>query len=294
LQARVGGIPGYDYDLVGRGCHEAFLRAIPSTFDWRGARVLDFGSGAGRTLRHFGAEAAAAAEFWACDIDAESVEWLRANLCPPFRAFCNGELPPLQLPDSSIDLIYSMSVFTHLAETWSAWLAELHRVLAPGGLLVVTTLGPGSEADLGVPWDEERTGMLVLMPERDFVGTHGGPLVFHSEWWLREHWGRAFEIVSFEPYGFGFEAPPTPPLGQGCAVLRKRDVAVTAEELERVDDPREWAAVQHNLELVHARAAAFRELAEVRAAELDGLRRSRSWRIARAISRARRPLPPRT
>ena len=26
----------------------------------------------------------------------------------------------------------------------------------------------------------------------------GGPFVFHSEWWLREHWGRAFEIDFLE------------------------------------------------------------------------------------------------
>ena len=24
----------------------------------------------------------------------------------------------------------------------------------------------------------------------------GRRLVFHSEWWLRAHWGRAFEVVS--------------------------------------------------------------------------------------------------
>ena len=24
---------------------------------------------------------------------------------------------------------------------------------------------------------------------------HGGPIAFNSHWWLRAHWGRAFDIV---------------------------------------------------------------------------------------------------
>jgi SAM-dependent methyltransferase len=285
LRERVGGA-FHNYDHVGAAARRDFLALLPADFDWNGVRALDFGAGAGRTLRQFAPEAEQAAEFWACDIDAESVEWMQANLCPPFRAFRNDALPPLPFEAGSLDVIYSMSVFTHLADTWSAWLLELHRVLKPGGILLVTILGPGNEWELGRAWDEDRIGLLVTMPHRDFVGDHGGPIVFHSEWWVREHFGRAFDIEDYWPWGFGIEGPEGMRLGQGCVALRKRAVDITTEELERrADDPREWDALLENLDVVHEREDAWRGLAEARGAELDALRTSRSWRFGQAMSR---------
>ncbi len=49
------------------------------------------------------------------------------------------------MEDGSFDLIWAVSVFTHLAETWSAWLLELHRVLKPGGILLATFMGEGMD-----------------------------------------------------------------------------------------------------------------------------------------------------
>jgi hypothetical protein len=114
--------------------------------------------------------------------------------------------------------------------------------------------------------------------------------VFHSEWWLREHWGRAFDVVEYWPSGFGMGGPGTPPLGQGCAVLRARDVQVTVEDLERPsDDPREWAAVEENLDVLQRRESAWRARAEAAETELAAVRATRSWRMARAIAAVGRP-----
>lgn len=281
----------YDYDDVGAVARRDFLALLPKAFEWDGAKVLDFGAGAGRTLRQFGAEAQVAAEFWACDIDRDSITWMEANLCPPFRVFQNDPKPPLPFADATLDIIYSVSVFTHLADTWSAWLLELHRVLKPGGWLLATTLGPGSAtSDLGREWDDDRIGFLVTMPHQDFVDCHGGPIVYHSEWWLREHWGRAFDVVEFWPWGFGQGGPAGEPLGAGCATMRKREVRRTVEDLERrSDDPREWDALVENLDVVHEREAAWRERAKALEAELDAVRTSRSGRLAAAIARIGRP-----
>ena len=44
-------------------------------------------------------------------------------------------------PDDSFDVVYACSVFSHLPETLHLlWLAEIRRVLRPGGVLVATTL----------------------------------------------------------------------------------------------------------------------------------------------------------
>jgi ubiquinone/menaquinone biosynthesis C-methylase UbiE len=89
-------------------------------------RILDFGCGAGNVLRHFGAEAMRG-EVWGCDIDAASITWLQDNLCPPFRFFTVPQTMVLPTPDDHFDLVYAVSVFTHIAAGWAQCLLELHR-----------------------------------------------------------------------------------------------------------------------------------------------------------------------
>ncbi len=76
-------------------------------------------------------------------IDRASIEWDEANLSPPFRFFHNGLAPALSLSGASLDLIWAMSVFTHITDLWSDWLVEMHRLLAPGGILIASFLGEG-------------------------------------------------------------------------------------------------------------------------------------------------------
>lgn len=91
----------------------------------------------------------------------------------------------MQQPDGQFDLIFAFSVFTHLVDSWSAWLLELHRVLKVGGLLIVTVFGPGHSSVGEEPVGEEIIGMNILYPSATW--DLGGPLVLHSEWWLRAH-----------------------------------------------------------------------------------------------------------
>ena len=184
-----------------------------------GKRVLDFGCGSGRTLRHFLPEAQLA-EFWGCDIDGESIDWLGRHLDPPMNFFQNAVDPPVAQADARFDLIYAVSVFSHLTSSWSAWLLELRRLLKPAGILIATFHGSGFwgngfAAARGVPFDPDRIGMLIERFGDDFVDCWG-PAVFLSEWWLREHWGRAFEILHVEPTGFAMGAEGRDSWAGGC------------------------------------------------------------------------------
>jgi SAM-dependent methyltransferase len=177
-------------------------------------------------------------------------------------------MPPLELESASFDLIWSISVFTHLTDNSLPWLLELHRLLKPGGLLIATYMGRWtSELLAGEPWDENRVGMNVL--RHNHPASDGAPLTLISDWWLREHWGRAFDVRHVEANIHN----------QSWAVLVKRDVAVDHQDLERPgDDPREHLALRHNLRQVQ------REVEAVQRAGREGLeaerRRNEQERVA--------------
>jgi SAM-dependent methyltransferase len=262
------------YEREGAAVRVRIERALPPDWTFDGKRVLDFGCGSARVLRHFLPEAKRA-EFWGCDIDGPSIEWVTANLCPPLHCFQNGPEPPLALAAGSFDLIWATSVFTHI-DSWSAWLLEMHRILAPGGLLIASFLGEGMwEAMVGEPYREEEIGMTV---RRHW--TKHDAWVFHSEWWLREHWGRAFEIIDVA-------RPPRLPDGSqqvthSYITMRKRAGDYSGEELERCDsgDPRELAGLQTNVRLL-------RDEVESLNGELDAVgRRSDSHPMSAALRQA--------
>jgi ABC-type phosphate transport system auxiliary subunit len=73
-------------------------------------------------------------------------------------------------------------------------------------------------------------------------------MVLHSPWWIREHWGRAFEVLSLEEKGFATDTQPV--VGHGIVVLRRRERKVNRAELERIDpaETREVEMLAHNLE----------------------------------------------
>lgn len=262
--------PRSHYDRLGRYARERILDLLPDGWSFEGKRVLDFGCGSGRTLRHFAAEARVA-EISGCDIDSASIHWARENLSPPFEVFTCEETPPLPRQDKAFDLIWALSVFTHIGEGWSAWLIELDRLLADDGLVVATIIGPDyASAVTGEAWDEDRIGVNVL---RHWQGwERGGPTVLHSEWWIRAHWGRVFEIIELD----------APAANQGqlrwVLLLKRPGDPPTQDELEAVEpgEPREFEALRHNLRQLRA--------------ELDMIVPYSPWRFATPLAAVRRAL----
>jgi len=113
-----------------------------------GLDVLDWGCGPGRVIRHMPAVMGETNRYYGSDYNEAYIRWCAQNLTG-IRFRLNGLMPPLAFADASLDLVYSISIFTHLSErAHKAWVEEMHRVLRPGGLFITTTHGDATMANL--------------------------------------------------------------------------------------------------------------------------------------------------
>lgn len=180
--------------------------------------VMDFGCGCGRVARAL--PEYLPGEVFGCDITADAIEWCQQNL--PGTYLMSAENPPLAVEDSRIDALYAFSVMTHLDEDHQdAWLEEWLRLVKPGGLLLVTYHGEGFLAASNPPMREQIEAMWeptgFAFPQDDFwrgVFPEYYGNAYHRHEYVREHWGRHFEVVEQLP------ADQTP-LPQDLAILRR-------------------------------------------------------------------------
>ena len=179
-------------------------------------RILEWGCGSGRILRHFPFDPVRQ-ELHGCDIDPEMIAWL-GEAMPELKVAVSGGLPPLPYADGQFDLIINHSVLTHLDAAYQdAWLTELKRILSPDGVLILTVQGPYALA----MWEAELPGgpaaneaIRAARRALDETGVHfladdawAGLFpkyyqsTFHAHWYVFDHWSRWFDIVDYRPRG---------------------------------------------------------------------------------------------
>lgn len=131
-----------NYYMSGRRSAEVLLELMSGHIELRSARILEWGCGPGRIVRHLAnLRRHLGMEVFATDYNRASVEWCRAAI-PGVTFTLNGLQPPLPFPEAFFDAVYSSSVFTHLSEEMHyAWLKEQLRVIKSGGLVIFTTQG---------------------------------------------------------------------------------------------------------------------------------------------------------
>ena len=133
------GSDAQDYISNGERHVTGMIRALEENGFSIGAanRILEFGCGTGRMIRHL-PEIAPSAELWGVDISAEHIRWCIENLTPAIHFATTTVVPHLPFEDRYFDLIFCGSVFTHIEDIQESWLLELGRVLRPSGKLYVT------------------------------------------------------------------------------------------------------------------------------------------------------------
>lgn len=182
---------------TGRDHAEDLQRALQqSGATLEGTAVLDFGCGCGRVIRHW--RHLADVKMTGTDYNPRLLEWCVENL--NFADFdVNCLAPPLPYDDDSFELVYALSVFTHLpAELQRAWRDELTRVLRPGGHLVITTHGEAMSARLSASHRQRFSqGNLVVLHPR--LAGLNACAAYHPESYLRGAFAGPLEVAGFFP-----------------------------------------------------------------------------------------------
>jgi len=160
--------------------------------------VCEWGCGPGRIIRHLPQLLPAGSRVFGTDYNEKTVEWCSANL-PQVTFRPNGLAPPLPFSSGELDMLYAVSVLTHLSEEMHlTWMAECERVVRPGGLILLTVHGDRSTT--GLSRQERATyeaGQLVVRGKvkegsRTFVA-------FQSPRFMRDKLLRNVDLLQHNP-----------------------------------------------------------------------------------------------
>ncbi|MFZ5616751.1 MAG: class I SAM-dependent methyltransferase [Pseudomonadota bacterium] len=210
--------------------HVFLLRASEAGVLLKNAKcVFDFGCGEGRVLRHL--RGLSGLRLIASDTRAEAIAWCRENLPGP-DYHVNGFDPPLAFIDTNaVDIVYAYSVFTHIpVDRQTAWLAEMRRILRPGGVLLATVMSECLKSSLSDERrkDLERSGALVIGSEdaeAHLATRMQGSLwdVYQSRKNLEQVFSESFNVHGYFREGLreGVWEPGIAPLGQDLIVAAK-------------------------------------------------------------------------
>lgn len=162
-------------------------------------RILDWGCGPARVIRHLPKVLGDRNTYYGCDYNAETISWCQQHI-PGVSFSLNQINPPLPYQREFFNAVYGISIFTHLsAENHRKWVEELHHILFPQGIALITTHGEAFKAKLT---DSEQvafnSGRLVIRSQ----AKEGQRMyaAFHPPVYLATLFNdNGFEVISHTP-----------------------------------------------------------------------------------------------
>jgi len=176
---------------MGMQVREKYLTRIRGELP-QGARLLELGCGTGVPMTR-----ALARSYQVTGLEISAKQVVLARQSVPAASFIRGDMTRLGFATRSFDAAVSFYAITHVPrDEHMSVLAEVHRVLRPGGLLVIT-MGAGDSPDmveadwLGAPMffshfdgatNEAlvaRAGFEIASAEDEWEAEEGTPVCFH-------------------------------------------------------------------------------------------------------------------
>lgn len=169
-------------------------------------KVLDWGCGSARVLRHFLNDPCY--DLTGVEIDSYNLDYCVQTFGSLAKWRLIHPLEPLPFRDETFDAIYGISVFTHLSQkSEQFWLRELKRVSKPGAIVIASVHG-----ETAFFKDVNDFSVYVRLMEEGFVDLgHCADLdgagavddvnvyrnVLHSEAYIHRCWGQEFAILDY-------------------------------------------------------------------------------------------------
>ncbi|MCK4980487.1 MAG: class I SAM-dependent methyltransferase [Candidatus Delongbacteria bacterium] len=161
--------------------------------------LLEWGCGPVRILRHVPEILSGErSQVFGSDYNPETIKWCQRSFDD--ISFSKNELlPPLEYGNDFFDIIFCISVFTHLdEETELKWFNEIIRVLKTGGIFLLSVHGKSSKDRLSEEekkiFDEKGCVIRSNVTEgkRSFTS-------YNSEFFMRDKMLNKVEILEFIP-----------------------------------------------------------------------------------------------
>ncbi len=146
----------------------------------KNTKILDFGVGCGRVLQFMMKNSnLALSNLYGVDVDAEAINFIKNVYPKEVNLSVSGHFPPLTFEANTFDLVYAISVFTHLNDHLiGVWLDEMYRVVKKNGYLLFTTHDAKNKDDhisFSVPKAHKEMGFPayygVSYTSKDYIST---------------------------------------------------------------------------------------------------------------------------
>jgi SAM-dependent methyltransferase len=145
------------------------------------------------------------------DIDVEAVAWCVRNIADARFLPINPQ-SHIDAPNGAFDFVFGISVFTHLDQPHEDfWLKELHRIIRPNGLILVSVHGDAAawllgRADARIAKNDS-VGRIDLGRNADLdsvdvpVGYYRN--IYHSANYIYSRWSKEFKVIDIAPASIG-------------------------------------------------------------------------------------------
>lgn len=160
-------------------------------------KVLDWGCGPARIIRHF-PDLLTSTEFFGTDYNEKTILWNKKHIKNVI--FSSNKInPPTHFENNFFDVIYGLSIFTHLSERNHVnWINELHRIANKDAILVLTTHGEVFKEKL-LSRDQIKFDSNNLVVQANTLEGHRTFAAYHPPKLMRKLFEEKFQVLEHLP-----------------------------------------------------------------------------------------------